>query len=49
MDAHLPHLPFHTTAITWNVEFGETPEAIYRQLTPRIRELMEQLRGEQAS
>lgn len=47
--AHLPHLPFHTTAITWNVEFGETPEAIYRQLTPRIRELMEQLRGEQAS
>ena len=41
-------LPFHTTMVVWDVPAGE-PEAAYRQLTPRIRELMERLRGEQAS
>ncbi len=42
-------LPFHTTMLVWDVEPGHEPEAVYRQLTPRIRELMERLRGEQAS
>lgn len=42
-------LPFHTTMLTWDVDTSVEPEAVYRQLTPRIRELMERLRGEQAS
>lgn len=46
---NLPRLPFHTTALQWDLEVNAAPEEIYRQLTPRIRELMEQLRGEQAS
>lgn len=42
-------LPFHTTMLTWDVDATLEPEVVYRQLTPRIRELMERLRGEQAS
>jgi phosphate transport system protein len=42
-------LPFHTTMLTWDVDSTAEPEVVYRQLTPRIRELMERLRGEQAS
>lgn len=42
-------LPFHTTMLTWDVDGNAGPEGVYRQLTPRIRELMERLRGEQAS
>ncbi len=42
-------LPFHTTMLTWDVDVSGQPETVYRQLTPRIRELMERLRGEQAS
>ena len=41
-------VPFHTTMVVWDVPPGE-PEARYRNLTPRVRELMEKLRGEQAS
>ncbi len=41
-------LPFHTTMLVWDVPAGE-PEAAYRHLTPKLRELMERLRGEQAS
>lgn len=46
--AHLPRLPFHTTALTWEVDTSQGPEHAYRELTPQIRELMERLRGEQA-
>lgn len=42
-------LPFHTTMLAWDIDAGAEPEVAYRQLTPRIRELMERLRGEQAS
>lgn len=42
-------VPFHTTVLIWDVDVAAEPEAVYRQLTPRIRELMERLRGEQAS
>ncbi|MFN3240054.1 MAG: PhoU domain-containing protein [Planctomycetota bacterium] len=45
----LGRLPFHTTMITWQVDPSDGPESVYRQLTPMIRELMENLRGEQAS
>jgi phosphate transport system protein len=42
-------LPFHTTMLVWNVDAAAGPESVYRLLTPKIRELMERLRGEQAS
>ncbi|HEU4417742.1 MAG TPA: PhoU domain-containing protein [Planctomycetota bacterium] len=42
-------VPFHTTVLLWDVDATSGPEAVYRQLTPRVRELMERLRGEQAS
>ena len=45
---HLPRLPFHTTALCWDVDTSNSPELVYREITPRIRELMDRLRGEQA-
>ena len=42
-------LPFHTTLLVWPLDGVDDPENVYRQLTPRIRELMDRLRGEQAS
>lgn len=45
----LAHLPFHTTLLSWPIDPSAGPESVYRQLTPRIRELMELLRGEHAS
>lgn len=42
-------IPFHTTMLVWNLDTAAGPEAVYRQLTPRVRELLECLRGEQAS
>ena len=42
-------VPFHTTMLAWDIDTSGGPEAVYRQLTPRLRELMERLRGEQAS
>ena len=47
--SHLSRVPFHTTAIEWPIDVNTTIDVVYRQLTPKIRELMEQLRGEQAS
>jgi phosphate transport system protein len=47
--AHVGKVPFHTVMMTWDLDPAAEPEVVYRQLTPRIRELMEQLRGEQAS
>ncbi|MGK0155509.1 MAG: phosphate transport system protein [Neolewinella sp.] len=47
--ANLPKLPFHTASLEWDINTTDTPEAVYRQLTPMVRELMEQLRGEHAS
>jgi phosphate transport system protein len=45
---HLPPLPFHTTALTWETDPNATPEEVYRQLSVRLRDLMERLRGDQA-
>ena len=42
-------VPFHTVVLVWTLDVQSGPEAVYRQLTPQIRELMERLRGEQAS
>jgi phosphate transport system protein len=42
-------VPFHTVLLAWDLDPAAEPEVVYRQLTPRIRELMERLRGEQAS
>ena len=42
-------LPFHTIMLVWDIDGSSGPEGVYRQLTPRVRELMEHLRGEQAS
>ena len=45
---NLPRLPFHTTALQWDIDTSTSPELVYRQLTPHVRELMDRLRGEQA-
>lgn len=45
----LPKLPFHTTALAWDIDTSNSPELVYRQITPCVRELMDRLRGEQAS
>jgi phosphate transport system protein len=47
--ANLPKLPFHTSSLEWDIDTTDSPEAVYRQITPMVRELMEQLRGEHAS
>lgn len=44
----LPRIPFHTTVLEWDFTAPDGPEHAYRELTPRIRDLMERLRGEQA-
>ncbi|MCR9245672.1 MAG: hypothetical protein NXI31_11625 [bacterium] len=45
----LERTPFHTTLLHWDVDTTATPAEVYRTITPLIRGLMEQLRGEQAS
>ncbi|MFO1077524.1 MAG: PhoU domain-containing protein [Planctomycetota bacterium] len=42
-------MPFHTTVLNWDLDPAAGPEAAYRQISPRVRDLMERLRGEQAS
>ena len=43
---HLTRIPFHTMILSWPIEDRTDPEAVYKQLTPRISDLMELLRGE---
>lgn len=52
---YFPQLPFHTTALEWNVGpvpgSGDQPEqweTLYRDIASRVRELMESLRGPNA-
>ncbi|MFK7740883.1 MAG: hypothetical protein AB8H80_11225, partial [Planctomycetota bacterium] len=45
----LKKIPFHTTTLHWDIDTTASPEDCHRSITPRVRELMEQLRGEQAS
>lgn len=42
-------LPFHTTMLVWPLTDTHEPDATYRQIAPRVRQLMEMVRGEQAS
>ena len=55
--SYIPQLPFHTTALEWDV--GPVPaggageqvqqwEALYREIAGRVRDLMEILRGPNA-
>lgn len=46
---HIGKVPFHTTVLAWDIDASAGPEAVYRQLTPMVRNLMERLRGDQAS
>ena len=41
-------VPFHTTVLVWDIANADDPEQAWRSLTPKIRTLMEKLRGEQA-
>ena len=43
---HLTRIPFHTTILSWSIEDRTDPEAVYKQLAPRISDLVELLRGE---
>ena len=55
---YVPELPFHTTALEWDVGSAPTAgddaentkrlEAMYRQIALQVRDLMETLRGEDA-
>jgi len=55
---HLPKMPFHTTAMEWDVGAQELPagqapgedqlKTMYRELSSRISELMQLLRGKDA-
>jgi phosphate transport system protein len=45
---HLPKIPFHTVLLEWDLTGAATPEAVFKELVPRISELMEKLRGEEA-
>lgn len=49
---HLEEVPYHTVVVTWDVGEGgksdEAMEGLYRDLSTRIRDLMETLRGTRA-
>jgi hypothetical protein len=44
----LGKVPFHTTVLVWDLGNTDDPEETWRNLTPKVRSLMEKLRGEQA-
>ncbi len=44
----LGRVPFHTTLLMWDMSAAKTPDTAYKVLAPKIRALMEKLRGEQA-
>lgn len=48
MRDRLPRIPFHTTVLEWDLGAEQGPEDSFRLLTPRIRDLLERLRGEHA-
>ena len=45
---NIGRVPFHTTVLCWDLEDANSPETVYRALTPKIRTFLEQLRGDQA-
>lgn len=47
--AHLTDVPFHTVVLQWGLADARDPEAAYKDLASRIGDLLERLRGEDAS
>ena len=45
--SYFPNLPFHTAALEWEIPDGDV-ESIYREIAPRVNDLMVLLRGEGA-
>ena len=56
----IPRVPFHTVLLEWDVSGCPDPDAepqaqvlelerLYKEIAPRVRELLETLRGEEAS
>ncbi|MDP6761453.1 MAG: phosphate signaling complex protein PhoU [Planctomycetota bacterium] len=43
---HLAKVPFHSVLLHWRLEDRGDPEAVYKQLVTRVRDLMALLRGE---
>ena len=41
-------VPFHTTLLIWDIDGKGSAEEVWRQASPKIRELLELLRGEKA-
>lgn len=48
IEDYLEHVPFHSAVQHWDLVQSDDMEAIYRELAPNIRDLMEMLRGEGA-
>jgi phosphate transport system protein len=48
IEEYIGHVPFHTAVLEWQQKSNEDMDALYRELAPGIRDLMEQLRGEGA-
>jgi phosphate transport system protein len=49
VEEYLETVPFHTAMQTWNLGEVSNMEELYRELAPRIKDLVELLRGEGAS
>ena len=54
--AYFPILPFHTAALEWDIAGAESDalsetefESLYREIAPRINDLMQTLRGDEAN
>jgi len=43
---HITKVPFHSVLLHWDLQERGDPEAVYKQLVPRVRDLMALLRGE---
>lgn len=56
VESYIPNIPFHTTAVEWNLdenasegEGSQDMDDLYREIALRVKDLMELLRGEGAS
>ncbi len=45
---YFPDIPFHTTAVEWDVGSIQDVEAAYRNISIQVRDLMQTLRGDEA-
>lgn len=44
---YITRVPFHTTLLTWKLENRKDPAEVYKQLVPRLHELIACIRGEE--